>query len=103
MGERTPGEILAPGGLRVEVFEERGQEFAILELPIPRAVSPPALAPAEAEVLALLLGGLSNAEIARQRSRSERTVAHQVEAVFRRLGVGSRLELFALLGGRGAP
>jgi DNA-binding CsgD family transcriptional regulator len=54
------------------------------------------LAPAQREVLALLLSGLSNAVIARRRGRATRTVANQVAAIFRRLGVTSRLELFAL-------
>ena len=44
-----------------------------------------------------LLAGMSNAEIARIRRRSIHTVAHQVDTIFRRLGVGSRLELFALV------
>jgi len=46
--------------------------------------------------LSLILAGLSNVEIARRRRRSVHTVAHQVDAIFRRLGVGSRPELFAL-------
>jgi len=103
MATPTRPRIGAPPGLRAELFEEGGREFAILEVPMARAVPRPALPPAEEEVLALLLEGRSNAEIARRRSRSVRTVAHQVEAVFRRLGVGSRLELFALLRGQEAP
>ena len=85
-----------PPGLVVERFERDGEAFAILEWPKapPRPRVP--LAPAQREVLALLLSGLSNAVIARRRGRATRTVANQVAAIFRRLGVTSRLELFAL-------
>jgi len=103
MSKQARAEIPNPAGLRAELFEEGGRKFAILEFPIARAAPRPALPPAEEAVLALLLEGHSNAEIARRRSRSVRTVAHQVEAVFRRLGVGSRLELFALLCGGEEP
>jgi DNA-binding CsgD family transcriptional regulator len=54
------------------------------------------LTPAESEVVAHLLKGRSNAEIAALRRASERTVANQVASVFRKLGVSSRLELVAL-------
>jgi DNA-binding NarL/FixJ family response regulator len=46
-------------------------------------------------VLALLERGLSNAEIARSRGRSPRTVANQVAKIFEKLGVSSRSELYA--------
>jgi DNA-binding NarL/FixJ family response regulator len=93
-----------PAGLLVETFEEGGESFALLEWPLaqvrasgPGAVPPfPRLAPAQREVLDLLLRGLSNAEIARRRRRSARTVAHQVDGLFRRFHVGSRAELIAL-------
>lgn len=68
-----------------------------MEWPVRRRGADPSLGAAEREVLELLLTGLSNAEIAARRRRSPHTVAHQVERIFRRFGVGSRLELFALL------
>jgi DNA-binding CsgD family transcriptional regulator len=94
-----------PAGLAIETFDEGGESFALLEWPLERpatasgrlAGSPvPPGAPAQREVLDLLLRGFSNAEIARQRRRSERTVAHQVDSLFRRFHVGSRAELIAL-------
>lgn len=86
----------APAGLQVETFEADGEAFAIIELPrVPRP-DHGQLTRSERNILELLLAGRSNAEIARQRGRSVRTVAHQVDSIFRRLGVGSRLELFAL-------
>lgn len=96
--ERLP-DLPAPRELVVEVFEEGGQSFAILEWPAGRSRPRPVLTPAEGDVLELLLDGLSNAQIALRRRRSARTVAHQVDAVFRRLGVGSRSELFARCSG----
>lgn len=55
------------------------------------------LAPAEHAVIALIVEGQSYAEIARARSTSIRTVANQVAAGFRRLGVSGRAELLCLL------
>lgn len=55
----------------------------------------------EAEVLAFLAGGLSNAEIAGRTVLSQRTVDHHVSAVLRKLGVGSRREAAALAAERG--
>jgi DNA-binding CsgD family transcriptional regulator len=53
------------------------------------------LSPVESEVATFILAGLTNAEIARRRGTSVRTVANQVASLFRKLGVGSRLELLA--------
>jgi DNA-binding CsgD family transcriptional regulator len=66
-----------------------------------RPEPPPAgLSQAEAAVLQLVREGLSNAEIAARRGRSPRTIANQVARIFRRLGVGSRAEIFARFAGR---
>ena len=92
-----PPELGAPRGLAARVFELGEGTFALLEWPLPCHRKPDVLRPAEREVMDLILAGLSNAEIARRRQRSVRTVAHQVDSIFRRLGVGSRQELLALL------
>lgn len=95
----------APAGLVVETFDEGADSYALISWPVrswrptpPVALDHPAaqLPGAQREVLELLLSGLSNRDIARHRRRSVRTVAHQTETLFRRLGVGSRAELFAL-------
>jgi DNA-binding NarL/FixJ family response regulator len=48
-------------------------------------------------VCQLLLSGASNAEIARLRRTSVRTVANQVAAILKKLGAGSRTELPMIL------
>jgi DNA-binding CsgD family transcriptional regulator len=61
---------------------------------------PPAdLTPAEADVLALVVQGASNAQIARARGVSVRTIANQVASLLRKVGAGSRYELVARHGG----
>jgi DNA-binding NarL/FixJ family response regulator len=83
-----------PHGFRVSRFVAEGLRFAVISLPnetVPDRVD--RLTPAERAVTSLLLGGLSNAEIAAKRGTSERTVANQIAAIFRKLGVSSRTEL----------
>jgi DNA-binding CsgD family transcriptional regulator len=72
------------GQLAVLTFTLRGGESANLSS-------------AESDVLRHIFAGDSNAEIARVRGCSTRTVANQVASLFRKLGVRSRLELVARL------
>jgi DNA-binding CsgD family transcriptional regulator len=55
------------------------------------------LTAAEREVARLVGMGASNQETARARGASGRTIANQLASIFRKLGVGSRFELAALL------
>jgi DNA-binding NarL/FixJ family response regulator len=55
------------------------------------------LSPAEAKVAKLLVDGMTYAEIADERKTSLRTVANQLTATFRRIGVSGRLELLRWL------
>ena len=55
-----------------------------------------ALTASEADVMTLILEGLSNKEIAKRRGRAVRTIANQIASLFRKLGVNSRSELMAL-------
>ena len=51
------------------------------------------LTEAETEVALAVIRGLSNAAIARERVAAVRTVANQVAAIMKKLGVSSRVEL----------
>ena len=51
------------------------------------------LTPAETEVVTLLAGGATNAEIARARGTSTRTVETQIHRTYQKLGVSSRTRL----------
>ena len=53
------------------------------------------LTPAEAEVVAQVVRGLTNKEIARALRKSELTVKNQLGSVYRKLGVKRRLQLIA--------
>lgn len=56
------------------------------------AVDLPSLSGREAEVLRLLVGGLTNKEIARSLGLSPETIKDRVEALFRKLGARNRVE-----------
>ena len=101
-GEPRGVELPPPPGLRGSRIGLPGDDFLLLEWTAPRADLPPQLTRAEVEVARLALAGLSNRQIASRRRRSPRTVANQLAAMFRKLGVCSRLELFALFA-RGEP
>lgn len=64
--------------------------LAVVSVPIARGSR---LSAAEREVAALVVRGLSNAEIAEARGTSERTVANQVRAILAKLGIEGRREV----------
>lgn len=68
-----------------------------VRLAVPRARLPAKLTSAEREVVALLLAGKSNAEIAKARGVALRTIANQVASILRKMRVGSRSALLARL------
>jgi DNA-binding CsgD family transcriptional regulator len=89
------GAAARPADLRASSIEVGRGRYVLLSFPrAPSATS--GLTPAEREVALAVLAGLSNADIARARGSSARTVANQVASVFRKLGVRSRAELAAL-------
>jgi DNA-binding CsgD family transcriptional regulator len=84
-----------PRDLDVSRFESAEGEMIVLAFPIDELAPSEALTPAEHEVVAAIEAGKSNAEIARERGTSARTVANQVGSIFKKLKVGSRAELVA--------
>ncbi|MEZ4393867.1 MAG: helix-turn-helix transcriptional regulator [Polyangiales bacterium] len=93
----------APAGLRVRRGSIGGSSVVVLSWPIVDGVGPmlEGLSAAERSVIEGLLEGLTYAELSRVRGTSLGTVKKQVAGVYRKLGVGSRAELAARLGGRG--
>jgi len=81
-----------PDPLRLVRFEAGGQRFAALVVDMQEELPTP-LTRAEREVALLVREGLSNAQIASARGTSVHTVANQISAIMRKLGVGSRVEI----------
>lgn len=77
-------------------------EFLVVELPRPHPL-PSSLSAGEREVVALVIAGASNREIAAIRGTSERTVANQLRSTYRKLGVFSRAGLLAKLSASSSP
>jgi DNA-binding CsgD family transcriptional regulator len=103
LGLRSRPELasfFAAGGLRARLvsFELAGETFAVGSGSAVDESLLERLTPAEREVTLHLLRGATNAEVARRRGTSPNTVANQVQSIFDRLGVGSRVELAARLG-----
>lgn len=84
---------------RAELVRALQQSFGHSDGPRP---SLERLTAAERTVVELAVEGLGNEAIARVRGVSLRTVANQLAAAYRKLGVGSRVELAARLGRRAA-
>jgi len=91
-GEAAPA--TPPKNLRVE-YSGDGQTVAILSFDVDDADKTGELTSAEREVALLALAGKSNQDIAAARHCSVRTVANQLQSVFRKLGIRSRAELAA--------
>lgn len=89
-----------PRGLEVMYLAWNGESRILLTFPLPLPTWPAMLTPSEQEVARLIIDGASNAEIARQRGTSQRTVINQIAAIFRKVRVSSRVELAARVFGR---
>jgi len=77
-----------------------GELLVVVSLPVVTGGVGAALTRAERAIAQDVAAGYSNAEIARRRGRSVRTIANQLAALYRKLGVGSRSELVRALFGR---
>lgn len=95
----TPFRETPADGVRVRRLNVGGDELLVVSVRSDRQPQLEELTAAERDVLHLVLQGHSNDEIAKRRSVVERTVANQVQSIHRKLGVASRAELMALLGG----
>jgi DNA-binding NarL/FixJ family response regulator len=85
-----------PGGLEATDVRLDGRTLVIVSYAHAAPSALPSwdtLTPSERDVLRLVLAGYSNAQIAKARGTSFGTVAKQVSAIYRRVGVGSRREL----------
>lgn len=86
--------IPLPGGAEIEHL---APDLVLLSFPLPEPRFPPELTDAEREVTRLVYDGASNAEIARARGVSPKTIANQLDSIYRKLGVTSRCELVSRL------
>jgi DNA-binding CsgD family transcriptional regulator len=91
---RADDEVLTP---RIVTFSVDDAVLAVVKVPLIERSPLSKLTPVERHVASLAARGLSNAAIGRQRGKSERTVANQMASILRKLSVGSRYELAALL------
>jgi DNA-binding CsgD family transcriptional regulator len=89
--------VSAQDEVEIAVLQLDDVELIVLGLEVEAAA--PGLTRAEQEVVRLVLDGCSNQEIARRRNASAKTVANQLLMIYRKLGIVSRFELAARVGG----
>jgi DNA-binding CsgD family transcriptional regulator len=89
----------APQGLELSFVCIDGEELAVLSHPLDEPLPLDGLTEAEQQVTADVVEGLSNEQIAQRRGTAAGTVAKQVASIFRKLGVGSRRQLVAMMKG----
>ncbi|MAC29636.1 MAG: hypothetical protein CMN31_21935 [Sandaracinus sp.] len=77
--------------------EWEGERLLVLALPEPGSL--PELTPSERDIVAGLMRGKRNRELAAERGVSAGTIANQVATLLRKWGVHSRWELVAALTG----
>jgi DNA-binding NarL/FixJ family response regulator len=102
LGFRSRAELtdfFAPRSLRAQVAEIvfGNDKLLVGSIPLLDEAKLGDLSPAERHVLALLIAGSTDRDIAKRRATSTRTVANQVQSLFRKFGVRSRGELIARL------
>lgn len=86
--------------LRVEIA---GEEYLLIGIPSANPSPEWAVTPAERMLIDGIAAGLSNRELALQRGTAPRTVANQLQKLYRKLGVSSRGELRSMWMGGEAP
>jgi DNA-binding NarL/FixJ family response regulator len=93
-----------PTDFRVTQLRVGDEELLVIGLPLSSRDDAEAarLTKVELQVAKLAAAGLSNAEIAAVRRRSERTVANQMASILRKAGVSSRHQLGRLVAAAGA-
>ncbi len=98
-------EFFSPQGIRAHLARVALADDTLLIGATPRLdeAQLSGLTAAGREVLALLIAGSTNNDIARRRGTSPNTVANQVQAIFRTFGARSRGELLAGLNDRFKP
>jgi DNA-binding NarL/FixJ family response regulator len=84
-----------PPDLELSIVWIDGEELAVLSHRLDSPASLAGLTEAERQVAADVIDGFTNEQIATRRGTSSRTIAKQVASIFRKLGVGSRRQLFA--------
>lgn len=89
--------IPVPTDLRVHPVTD---ELVWLSFEHPDPLAPECLTDAEQSVALLVYAGQTNREIADARGVSTKTVGNQLDAIYRKLGVQSRVELTLVLQGR---
>ena len=82
---------------RVSSLTDGGARYRVVSVARPEAELARLLTPAQYDVVRLLIEGKSHLEIATCRHRSARTIANQLGAAFRKLGVSGRSELIRRL------
>lgn len=95
--QRALGELHALGARpAATIFARKLRERGALHVPRGRRpatrANPAQLTPRELEVLALLVDGLRNSEIAARLFVAEKTVDHHVSAIISKLGVSNRVQ-----------
>jgi DNA-binding NarL/FixJ family response regulator len=73
-----------------------GEQLVVVSVPTATEILE-MLSPTERDIAHDVLAGLSNAAIARKRGRAPRTIANQLASLYRKLAIGSRAELAALM------
>jgi DNA-binding CsgD family transcriptional regulator len=89
--------VPAPEGLEATIEGDGPDARLLLRYRCASWRLPQTLSAAERSVVLDLLAGASRGDIALSRGTSQRTVANQMASIFRKLRVGSRIELLAVL------
>jgi len=87
---RAEDDVALPEGAWAQPLSD---DLTMLAFALPEAELPEALTIAEQEVALQVYAGASHRDIAQTRGVSVKTIGNQLESIYRKLGVSSRVEL----------
>ncbi len=96
-------QVIELGDARASAYESEFERYDIVSMERPDVRLPTVLSSAERAVTRQVIEGIPHTDAAKSRGTSRRTIANQLSAIFRKLGVSGRFELMRSINAPAGP